>query len=223
MEAELGLPMRKDRRAHHRHVTDVLDTIGVAFDDEFVARQMRALDALPAEMRASMLGDLASGRRLEAPWLCGRVAGLAAQAGIAAPVNATIYAGLSPYVDGARAWIQRGSMRFEVPTAQLRAIGRAAPGSTHVSITTVPDDDTSVRELSLIGLRANEAVVRLERFLDRAAQNGQESVRIVHGVGSGALRRAVRDHLATSPYCVGFRPGESNEGGGGVTVATLHA
>lgn len=73
----------------------------IALDDDFVAAQMRAIDGLPAEMRSSMQNDLCAGRRLEAPWLCGRVAGLAAQAGIAAPVNATIYAGLKPYVNGA--------------------------------------------------------------------------------------------------------------------------
>jgi 2-dehydropantoate 2-reductase len=95
--------LRATFEASMRETIAVAATKGVSFDDEFVARQMRALDSLPAEMRASMLGDLSSGRRLEAPWLCGRVAGLAAEAGIAAPVNATIYAGLSPYVDGARA------------------------------------------------------------------------------------------------------------------------
>ena len=79
----------------------------------------------------------------------------------------------------------------------------------------------SAAELSLIGLRAREAVDRLERFLDRAVRAGEESVRIVHGVGSGALRRAIHDYLATSPYCAAFRGGESHEGGAGVTVATL--
>ena len=73
---------------------------GVALPDGFLPTQMRALDGLPAEMRSSMQNDLLAGRRLEAPWLCGRVAGLSAEAGIAAPVNATIYAGLKPYVNG---------------------------------------------------------------------------------------------------------------------------
>ena len=73
----------------------------VALADDFLPRQMRALDGLPAEMRSSMQNDLLSGRRLEAPWLCGRVAALAADLGIAAPVNATIYAGLKPYLNGA--------------------------------------------------------------------------------------------------------------------------
>jgi 2-dehydropantoate 2-reductase len=47
-----------------------------------------------------MQNDLIAGHRLEAPWLCGRVAQLSAKAGLAAPVNATIYAGLKAYVDG---------------------------------------------------------------------------------------------------------------------------
>jgi DNA mismatch repair protein MutS2 len=123
-------------------------------------------------------------------------------------------------VDGARAWIQRGAMRFEVPSAQLRAVGRPRPAAPQIVVAGVADD-AGARELSLIGLRAHEAVPRLERFLDRAIQSGEESVRIIHGVGSGALRRAVHDYLATSPYCSGFRPGESGEGGAGVTVATL--
>ncbi len=125
-------------------------------------------------------------------------------------------------VDGARAWIQRGAMRFEVPTAQLRRLGREPPPAPQVAVSRAGDDG-SAGELSLIGLRAREAVDRLERFLDRAVQGGHETVRIIHGVGSGALRRAVHDYLATSPYCAAFRGAESGEGGTGVTVATLHA
>jgi DNA mismatch repair protein MutS2 len=124
-------------------------------------------------------------------------------------------------IDGPRAWIQRGAMRFEVPTAQLRTVGRAEPPALHVTVAGGPAADDSQRELNLIGLRAREAVPRLERFLDRAVQTGEQSVRIIHGIGSGALRRAIQDYLATSPYCADFRSGESNEGGAGVTVATL--
>jgi DNA mismatch repair protein MutS2 len=122
----------------------------------------------------------------------------------------------------ARAWIQRGAMRFEVPTAQLRTLGREPPPTLHIAVARAADDG-SARELSLIGLRAGEALERLERFLDRAVQGGHDSVRIIHGVGSGALRRAVHDYLSASPYCAGFRGGESSEGGTGVTIATLHA
>ncbi|MEO8606007.1 MAG: Smr/MutS family protein, partial [bacterium] len=123
-------------------------------------------------------------------------------------------------IDGARAWIQRGALRFEVPADQLRRIGSAVPVRAQVA-TTPAFSEAGSGELMLIGLRSGEAVDRLATFLDRAVRAGEEHVRIVHGVGSGALRRAVQDYLATSPYCAGYRAGEPSEGGGGVTVATL--
>ena len=92
--------LRAAFEAAMRETIAVAAAKGVAFPDDFIARQLRALDGLPAEMRSSMLGDLVAGHRLEAPWLCGRVADLASRAGIPAPVNATIYAGLKPYLNG---------------------------------------------------------------------------------------------------------------------------
>ncbi len=124
-------------------------------------------------------------------------------------------------VDGERAWIQRGSLRFEVPAAQLRRVGRATP-SAPVQVHVSGGGGDVGREISLIGLRAREAVAELETFLDRAAQARQPRVRIVHGLGSGALRRAVHDYLAGSPYCAEFRAGEGSEGGGGVTVVEMN-
>ena len=124
-------------------------------------------------------------------------------------------------VDGARAWIQRGTMRFEVPAAQLRRLGRDAPAPAAPVTVTRAVDEGGATELNLIGLRAREAVERLEDFLDRAVQTGRDSVRIIHGVGSGALRRAIHEYLSTSPYCSSFRGGEGSEGGAGVTMATL--
>jgi 2-dehydropantoate 2-reductase len=51
-------------------------------------------------MRSSMQNDLAAGNRLEAPWLSGGVARMARESGLPAPVNATIYAALKPYING---------------------------------------------------------------------------------------------------------------------------
>jgi 2-dehydropantoate 2-reductase len=73
---------------------------GVALPDDFVAKQMAFLDGLPAEMRSSMQVDLAAGRKLEAPWLCGAVVRMARECAVEAPVNATLYAMLKPYCDG---------------------------------------------------------------------------------------------------------------------------
>jgi 2-dehydropantoate 2-reductase len=75
---------------------------GVALADDFIAQQMTFAQGLPAEMKSSMLNDLIAGNRLEAPWLSGAVARMAKPAGIAAPVNATLYAAVKPFCDGAR-------------------------------------------------------------------------------------------------------------------------
>ena len=73
---------------------------GVDVPDDYVGGRMAFLDTLPAEMRASMAHDLEAGNRLEAPWLCGAVAKMSAEAGLDAPVNRAIYAALKPFVDG---------------------------------------------------------------------------------------------------------------------------
>ncbi len=73
---------------------------GVALADDFVGKQMAFLDTLPAEMRASMLHDLEAGNRIEAPWLCGAVARMSAEAGLEAPVNRAVFAALKPFVNG---------------------------------------------------------------------------------------------------------------------------
>jgi 2-dehydropantoate 2-reductase len=74
---------------------------GIALAADFVLQQMKFADALPAEMKSSMQNDLAAGNRLEAPWLCGAVARMAKEAGLEAPVNATLYAALKPFCAGA--------------------------------------------------------------------------------------------------------------------------
>jgi 2-dehydropantoate 2-reductase len=73
----------------------------VALAPDVVEATMKLVDWLQPGIRASMLNDLTRGNRLEAPWLAGAVARMSKEAGLAAPVNATIYAALKPYLDGA--------------------------------------------------------------------------------------------------------------------------
>ena len=73
---------------------------GVALPDDFVAKQLAFADGLPAAMRSSMQNDLEAGFRLEVPWLSGGVARMAREAGLGAPVHATLHAVLKPYAGG---------------------------------------------------------------------------------------------------------------------------
>jgi len=80
--------------------SNVTFTVTVTNNGPNDAAGVSVADALPAEMRSSMQNDLAAGNRLEAPWLCGAVARMAAAVALAAPVNATLYAALKPYCAG---------------------------------------------------------------------------------------------------------------------------
>lgn len=73
-------------------------------------------------------------------------------------------------------------------------------------------------EINLIGLKVDEAIPKLDKYLDDAYLSHLTSARIVHGKGTGALRNAVRSHLKNISYVASFREGEFGEGDAGVTV-----
>lgn len=124
-------------------------------------------------------------------------------------------------LSGERARLQRGGLRFEVSAEQLRVVEGAAPRERVAVRVERPEEEMMRGEINLVGQRAREAVDALAGFLDRAVRTGLGEVRVVHGVGSGALRKAVQEFLGKSPYCVKYRDADPEAGGPGVTVAEL--
>lgn len=78
-------------------------------------------------------------------------------------------------------------------------------------------------EINLLGRTVDEALAELDKYLDDAYLAHLPSVRIVHGKGTGALRKAVHGHLKKIKYVESFRLGEQGEGDAGVTIATFKA
>ena len=76
-------------------------------------------------------------------------------------------------------------------------------------------------EVDLRGLMAEDALDKMERYLEQAFLSGLPFVRIIHGKGTGKLRQAVREALRGHEYVGSFEEGGSTEGGEGVTVAKL--
>ncbi len=76
-------------------------------------------------------------------------------------------------------------------------------------------------ELNLHALTVDEALLKLDQFLNDAFVAGLYQVRIVHGKGTGTLRQAVRRRLAGHTLVESYRPGGYGEGEGGVTVVEL--
>lgn len=119
-----------------------------------------------------------------------------------------------------RVRIRAGSVEMEVPVAGVtpkkgKELKRAERGRRASVETETPS------EINLLGLRVDEALARLDAFLDQAALAGIGEVRVIHGIGTGALMKAVQEHLERHPLVIGYRFGEPFEGGKGATVATL--
>ncbi len=80
---------------------------------------------------------------------------------------------------------------------------------------------TAANTLDLRGNRVDEAFEQVDRFLDDASLRGDSVVFILHGFGTGVLRKAIREHLSGSPYVVAFRPAHDSQGGDAFTAVQL--
>jgi DNA mismatch repair protein MutS2 len=114
--------------------------------------------------------------------------------------------------------------RMRAKISELRVIGaapaQAAKAQVRVNVDMAPRE-ASLTEINIIGSTSDEAITRVERFLDDATMGDVKSVRIIHGYGTGQLRRCVAEFLKAHPYVTNFGPAPDNQGGGGVTVAEL--
>jgi DNA mismatch repair protein MutS2 len=131
--------------------------------------------------------------------------------------DATVVA-VDPRHDRVR--VRAGRLEMDVPLSAVRPSQGKAPKAKAQPRRAAPSEETPGR-LDLIGLRVEEAIARIEPFLNHASLAGIGELRIVHGKGTGALRRGVREYLDGHPLVASCRDGEDYEGGSGVTVVTL--
>lgn len=131
-------------------------------------------------------------------------------------------------LSGDEAVVQAGILKVRVPVADLVAVAAPAPKqqaqpkrARRQERAAAPDVLGPEHRCDVRGLRADDALRQLESFLDRAYSEGAAVVHVVHGHGTGALRAAVREALATSPYVTDFGSAPQEQGGDGVTVVEL--
>jgi DNA mismatch repair protein MutS2 len=134
--------------------------------------------------------------------------------------------------DGEEGDVQLGSLRAWVPVRELERVGGAASAGSgsgdaadeqaaNVTVRTAVGREPVAPSLDLRGRRVEAALGELETYLDDAALSGMSTVRIVHGIGTGAVRSAVREHLRQHPLVKSAEPAPSQEGGDGATVVRL--
>ena len=115
--------------------------------------------------------------------------------------------------------------RFRAQTNELRVLGgappKAAPAAVRVNVQLQPREGVSSSELLLVGNTVDQALDRLEKFLDETLLSEQRTVRLIHGFGTGRLKEAVVDYLHKHPLVANVRTASPQEGGGGVTIAEL--
>jgi DNA mismatch repair protein MutS2 len=133
--------------------------------------------------------------------------------------------------DGRMAEVEAGSLRMKVPladiigieaesqhfTAEVSPAGRPRGVTVHAQ----KSGNAAADEINVIGCTVDEATRRVDKFLDDAALEGKSSVRIIHGYGTGALRRGLGEFLASHALVDRIHAEAEDRGGNAVTVAEL--
>jgi DNA mismatch repair protein MutS2 len=117
--------------------------------------------------------------------------------------------------------IAGSASRNSASTDQHRGTGPAeGRPSVRVNVSLQPRQG-SLTELNVIGNTVDEAIARLEKFLDESTVTDLHELRIVHGHGTGQLRRAIASFLKEHPLVARFGAAPQNQGGGGATIVEL--
>jgi DNA mismatch repair protein MutS2 len=122
---------------------------------------------------------------------------------------------------GKQAEIDVRGKRLRAPVRDLRVIDGPPPAArVNVRVDLQPREG-SLSELNVIGSTVDEALTRLEKFLDESTVTDQHTIRVIHGHGTGQLRRAVAEFLKKHPLVANYQLAPQEQGGGGATIVEL--
>ena len=138
--------------------------------------------------------------------------------------------------DGSSAEIEAGPLRMRVAMDEIMGIesgrsekrlatGNAADGTKArgVTVHAEPGEGAATDEINVIGLTVEEATRRVDKFLDEAALAGKPCIRIIHGHGTGALRRGLGEFLSSHPLVERHASEAEERGGNAITVVELRS
>jgi DNA mismatch repair protein MutS2 len=123
-------------------------------------------------------------------------------------------------VSGGEAEVQLGQFKMRIPTDDLEVLSRKERKPER-AVEVQTTHEAPPMEIDVRGWRADDAVREIDQYLHDNYMHGQGTIRIVHGKGTGALRRAIRDQLGGHPLVKGFESEKPQQGGEGVTVVKL--
>ncbi len=120
-------------------------------------------------------------------------------------------------ISGDEALVAVGAMKMKVSNANLELLKAREKVATPTTLFT-RTSETVMASLDIRGETIEEAILAVDRYLDRAILAGFHQVTLIHGKGTGALRHGLQDYLRAHPRIKSMRPGGQGEGGSGVTV-----
>ena len=133
-------------------------------------------------------------------------------------------------IDGDTAEIEAGPLRMKVAVDQITGVEGPPPGTTsaapprlNVTVTSRPSDNATPDEINVIGSTVEEATGRVDKFLDEAALANRSRIRIIHGHGTGALRKGLAQFLSSHPLVASTAPEADDRGGKAIMVVELRA
>src|SRR5581483_8821462 len=185
-----------------------------------------AVDAIAARVQSGDDGDASASRLAPAgPAASDQPASTASAAPIA--IGARVIVGglgleatVTALHDGTADLDVRGK-RMRASVRDLRVVS-AAPAHAQVRVNVdLQPRETTAADLNVIGCTVDEAIARAERFLDESLLTDQRVVRLIHGYGTGQLKRALAGFLQQHPLVARFATAPPEQGGGGVTVVEL--
>ena len=124
-------------------------------------------------------------------------------------------------IRGKQAEIDVRGKHMRAALRDLQAIGGTPPSAAVKVNVDLQPREGALSELNVIGQTVDEAITRLEKFLDETTVTDQHTIRIVHGHGTGQLRRAIATFLKDHPLVASYKLAPQKEGGGGATIVEL--
>ncbi len=142
--------------------------------------------------------------------------------GVKVSVGALGLEGTVIEVHGKHAEVDVRGKRLRAALRDLRVIGAASTTATvRVNVDLQPRGEALRSELNVIGNTVDEAITRVEKFLDESTVTDLRELRIIHGHGTGQLRRAISEFLKNHPLVARFALAPQEQGGGGATIVEL--
>jgi DNA mismatch repair protein MutS2 len=198
---------------------DTLRLAGVSTGDMGAARSdaRAALDQVMSKLKSTAGGQAANATAdVPAP------PPIAITPGVRVSVAPLGLEGVVLEIKGKHAEVDVRGKRMRAPLRDLTVIGGPSTPSSSVRVNIdLQPREGMLSELNVIGCTVDEALTRAEKFLDESTVTDLRELRIIHGHGTGQLRRAIAEFLKNHPLVERYETAPQNQGGGGATIVTL--